>query len=292
MMRRALFVAVLATIVAVPLAFAQVQDRYRVSSDPDARGYPASLGVVLVSPPDYVRSFIGRLGNDGEWKGPRYQATGKADLGGDSTLGWSAAIEKAPSTRQTIIDNLVHDWGVIREGTEPIERRVGGRDVGTLSGTWVLTQGTPMAGEARYEAGLVFPLCGRTAYIGISALLPSTDSAGGALGFGEYRIMGMAPTVWNREQVLATIRGISVEGSLPVGRITAARRGARIAGSVTDCNGHPVAGVAVRLERLVGRTWRTAARGKTRADGSYALAARGTGPFRAVAGDRRSRPIR
>jgi hypothetical protein len=283
----------LAGLVAVPLALAQVTNRYQVASDPEGKGYPASLAVVIASPPDYVLDYVGRLANDAQWKGPRYQATGNASLGGEAALGWSASIEKKPSNRQTIIDGLVQDWMVVQEGSEPIERRVAGKSVGTLPGTWVLTQGSVMAGEARYEAGLVFPLCGRTAHVWISALTPASDSAGGAMGFGEYRMAnGQAPTIWNREQVLATIRGISVEGSMPAGRITAARRGGTIGGRITDCNRHAVAAVAVRLERLVGKRWQTAVRGKTKADGSYALPARGAGPFRVVSGSKRSSAIR
>ena len=114
---------------------------------------------------------------------------------------------------------------MILEGSEAIERRLGGRDAGTSAGHLGLDPGDVMAGEARYEAGLVFPLCGRTALLDISALTPSGDSAGGAMGFGEYMIMGTKPTLWNRDQVLATIRGISVEGSLPASRLVARSAG-------------------------------------------------------------------
>jgi len=248
---------------------------------------------VIDSPPDYVLDSVGRLGNDASWKGPRYQATGRASLGGDSGLGWSAGIYRQPANRQTIIDLLVHDWMPVAEGTEAIERRVGGQDVGSITGVWVLTQGSAMAGQARHEAGLAIPLCGRTAYLGISALTPSGDSAGGAMGFGEYRMAnGSLPSAWNRAQVLTTIRGISVGEPLPAARLTATRRSKTIAGRVTDCNGHPAGGTAVKLERRAGRTWRAAGRGVTRADGSYALAAGGTGPFRVVAGSRRSATIK
>jgi hypothetical protein len=281
-----------AALLAAALAFGQVQDRFRVASDPEARGYPSSLVVVIDSPPAYVRDFIGRGGNDGEWKGPRYEATLSPSLGGESSLGWSAGVYRTPSNRQTILANLVHDWQSISEGTEPIERRVGGRDVGTLPGTWMLTQGTPMDGEARYELGLVFPLCGRTAFLLISALTPAGDSAGGAMGFGDYRIEGMAPTAWNREQVLATLRGVSLEGSLPAGRIAARAQGRRVTGSVTDCNGHAVAGVPARLERQSGRRWARAAAGTTSGVGAFSLRAPSAGTYRVTAGGRRSGTIR
>jgi hypothetical protein len=274
------------------VAFAQVQNRFAVASDPEARGYPHSLTIVIDSPPDYVLDFVGRGGNDAEWKGPRYEATGLASLGGEAGLGWSAAIERTPSNRQTIIDNLVHDWRVIVEGTEAIERRLGGRNVGTLPGTWLLTQGTQMDGEARYEAGLVFPLCGRTALLLVSALTPASDSAGGPMGFGEYRIKGMAPTAWNREQVLTTLRGISLEGSLPASRVAARAAGRRVTGSAADCNGHAVAGVRVRLERRSGKRWVRAGAGTTSATGTFSLRARAAGTYRAVVGSRPSALVR
>lgn len=281
-----------AVLLLTSLAFAAVQNRYQVASDPAAKGYPRSLAVVIDSPPDYVLDSMGRGGNDAAWKGPRYQATGLATLGGDAGLGWSAGIYREPSTRATIIANLVHDWAPIQEGSEPIERRVGGRSVGSLTGTWVLTQGTPMAGEARYEAGLVFPLCGRTAYLGISALTPSSDSAGGTMGFGEYRIKGMKPTQWNREQVLATIRGISLDGSLPAARVSARASGRRVVGSAVDCNGHPAAGLVIRLERRSGRRWVDAGRGTASPAGRFTLPARKPGSYRAVVGSRRSAAVR
>lgn len=118
--RLAVLVTFAGALVAAPLVLAQVQSRYQVASDPEARGYPRSLVVVIDSPPDYVLDFVGRLGNDASWKGPRYQATGRASLGGDASLEWSAGIYRTPSNRQTIVANLVQDWDVILEGTEPI----------------------------------------------------------------------------------------------------------------------------------------------------------------------------
>jgi hypothetical protein len=290
---RAAVLIALGALALASVAAAQVTDRYRIASDPDAQGYSRSLALVIASPPEYVLDSRGRLGNDASWKGPRYQATGRPSLGGESGLGWSAGVEKEGATRATIVANLVHDWQVIREGTEPIERRIGGRQVGAIPGRWLLTQGTVMAGEARYEAGVVIPLCGRTAYIGISALTPSGDSAGGTMGFGEYLVNGtVKPTEWNREKVLETIRGLSLDGNLPAGRITAARRGRAIAGRVGDCNGHPAAGEGVRLEQRSGSSWsRTRVSAKTSVSGTYSLRAAAPGTYRVVAGGKRSAPV-
>jgi hypothetical protein len=293
LLRRLVVAGLAGSVLLTSVALAQVQNRYQVASDADAKGYPRSLQIVITSPPDYVLDYAGRGGNDAQWKGPRYQATGRASLSGEAGLGWSAGIYKTPANRQLIIDTLVQDWTPVAEGTEQIERRVGGRDVGTLTGTWVLTQGSVMAGQARFELGLVFPLCGRTAYLGISALTPASDSAGGAMGFGEYRMSnGSLPSVWNRQQVLATVQGISVEGSLPAARVAARVSGRRVTGSVTDCNRHVAAGMAVRLQRQSGRRWVPAAAGTTSATGSYSLPARTAGTYRVSAGGRRSAAVR
>lgn len=285
-------VACASALVAVPLVAATVIDRYRVASDPDARGYSPNLVVVLPSPKDYVRQLKGRLGNDGTWRGPRYSATGRPSLGGDATIDWTAGIELFPATRASLVANLVHGWKPISGGGKLIEHRVGGRHVGMIRGNWILTKGTPMAGEARYEGGMVFPLCGRTAHVRIVALTPSTDSAGGAMGFGDYTIENAAPTDWNREQVLSALHKIRVDGNLPVARITIARRPSAVAGIVTDCNRHVVAGQALALERRSGRAWTRVAAGKTTATGTYSLRAGGAGTYRVVAGGKRSATVR
>ena len=112
------------------------------------------------------------------------------------------------------------------------------------------------------------------------------------MGFGEYRMAkGQPPTVWNREQVLATIRGISVEGSLP-GRVLARSLRRRVTGSAADCNGHPLAGAPVRLERQSGRRWVRAASGTTSVTGTFSVPARKSGTYRAVVGAKRSMPVR
>lgn len=291
-MRTAAILLGIAALATAPLVWGQVTNRFVVADDPNARGYARNLAIVIASPPAYVLDYAGRLGNDAQWKGPRYQATGDATLGGVAGLGWSAAIERAPSTRITLRKNLLQGWKIVAGGTDPVERRVGGRAVGSLPGTWLVTQGSVMDGEARYEGGIVFPLCGRTALVEVSALTPSGDSAGGDMGYGDYVIEGMKPTEWNLQQVLATLKAIRLDGNLPAGRVTAARRGARIAGKVTDCNRHAVAGQAVVLERQSGRRWARATAGKTTASGAYSLRARGAGTYRVVAGGRRSAPLR
>lgn len=279
-------------LVCASVASATVTDRFRIATEPEGRGYSPSLVLSITSPPKYVLDYAGRLGNDGHWKGPRAQATLRPSLGGDATLDWSAGVYRAPAAPATFLANRAQNWAVVAQGVEPVERRVGGRAAGAIASRWVLTQGSVMAGEARYEAGLLIPICGRTLLVNVSALSPSGDSAGGSMGFGEYVIEGMKPTVWNRLQVLETFRGMRLDGNLPAARVTAARRGGTIAGTATDCNRQPLAGQRVVLERARGGQWVRAAVGKTTATGAYALRSSEAGTYRVEVAGKRSAPVR
>lgn len=286
-------VFVAALVVAAPLLGA-ARERYPLAADPEAAGYPASLAVVLVSPADYVHESTGRLGDDGVWKGPHYQATMRASLGGDATIDWNVLVERATNARSAFLDNRAQDWGVVEQGTEPVERLVGGRPAAPIQASWFLTQAPPMAGEARYETGLTFSICGgRWAIVRFSALEPSGDSAGGSMGYGDYLVKGsIKPTVWNHDQMIESLHGVQLEGSLPAGRVTAARRGRTVVGSVTDCGRAPFAGQSVKLERRAGKTWKRVAGGRTTAAGRFVLVARTPGTYRVTAGSVRSAPLR
>ncbi|MGZ8701017.1 MAG: hypothetical protein ACXWZY_01855 [Gaiellaceae bacterium] len=282
----------LGALAAAPLVLAQVQDRrpLRGQSGNPTDHYSPTLAIVAVSPPEYKRGCCYDH-NGGEWTGPRYQATGRPSLGADSKYDWTVGVAvKAGATRAALIANLTHDFPVVAEGKQLVKHRVGGRAAGTISGYWVLTRSTFGAeDDARMEAAVGFPLCdGNTAYAKFSLLLPSGDSAGGSMGFGEYLINGTRPTVWNAAKGMQAIRGISLEGNRPSARVTARRRGAAITGNVIDCANHPLAGYAVRLERKTGSSWRAVGTGKTGAVGSFSLATRGPGVYRVVAGTRRS----
>lgn len=279
-------------LVTAPLVLAQVQDRIglRGQSGNPTDHYAPSLAIVATSPPEYKRGCC-YDSNGGEWVGPRYQATGRASLGGDSKYNWTVGVAvKAGATRAALIANLTHDWPVTSEGKLQVPHRVGGRSAGTVAGHWILTRSTFYGDvDAQMEAAVGLPLCdGNTAYAKFSLLLPSGDSAGGTMGFGDYLINGTRPTVWNAAKAMQAIRGIRLEGNRPSTRVTAARRGAAIAGKVLDCSSHPLAGLTLRLERRTGSTWTAAGSGKTDAAGSYVLATRGAGVYRVLAGTRRS----
>jgi hypothetical protein len=284
--------ALLAVIVA-GTAYAQITDRFVVASDADSAHYPKSLVVGLQSPPEYDRKELGVGGRNGSWKGPRYQASRNASLGADSSIDWSVVVERAANERDAFLGNRAQTWPVVEEGREPIERRVAGHDVGTLDVLWQLTKAPPLAGEARYEAGVSIPICGLWAVVRFAAMQPSGDSAGGNIGYGEYYVKGsIKPTIWNRDQVLTAIKGVSLEGSLLAARVTARGAGRQVRGTATDCNQHAVAGVRATLERRVGKRWVRAGGATTNDAGAFALRARTPGVYRVAVGTRRSAPVR
>jgi hypothetical protein len=278
-----------------PLVFAEAQGRVflRGLSGNPTDHYPPALSIVAVSPPEYRKGCC-HDSNGGEWVGPRYQATGRPSLGADSTIDWGVGVAvKAGAPRAALVANLTHDWPVVSEGRQAVKHRVGGRAAGAIGAYWILTRSTfGGTDDARMEAAIGFPLCdGNTAYTRFSLLLPSGDSAGGTMGFGEYVINGMAPTAWNAAKAMQAIRGISLEGNRPATRVTARRRGAAVAGKVLDCANHPVASQAVRLERRSGGGWTAAGSGRTLPTGSYSLPTRGAGTYRVTAAGRASNSV-
>jgi len=288
--------ATVAALAAAGLALAQVEDRIslRATGGNDLAHYSPALAAVAVSPPEYARGCC-YDSNGGEWTGPRYEATGLASLGGNSSYDWTIGVAvRAGDTRAALIANLTHDWPVVSEGEQQVEHRVGGRAVGTIDGYWVLTRSTfGGADDAHMEAAVGFPLCdGNTAYAKFSLLIPSGNSAGGSTGFGEYLINGMRPSDWNAEKGMQAIRGVRLEGNRPAARVTAAARGRRVSGRVADCNAHPLAGLAVQLQRRTGRSWRKVSSARTSAGGTYSLAARSAGTYRVRAETRTSASVR
>ena len=288
------FAALAGTLVVAAVALAAVEARVSVRG---AEGnltahYSPSLMVYVRSPEEY------RLGcctdsNSGEWLGPRYQATGLASLGADATIDWSVGVTKEPDTRKAIIDNLTHDWPVVQEGTRDVEHLVGGRVAGTIPAVWVLTRSTFYgADDADYESAIAFQICGTAALAKFAMLKPSGDSAGGSMGYGEFRINGQKPTDWNRQQGLTTVQNVRLEGNLPTGRVAARASGRRVTGTVRDCNAHAVGGASVQLQRKVGRRWARVAGGATSATGAFSLRARSAGTHRVTAGARASATFR
>lgn len=280
----------------VGVALSAVENRIslKATGGNDLAHYSPSLTIVAVAPPGYKRGCCYDT-NGGEWVGPRYEATGRPSLGANSSYDWSVGVAvRAGGTRKALIDNLTHDFPVVSEGKQLVEHRVGGRVVGKIAGYWVLTRSTfGAADDARMEAAVGFPLCdGNTAYAHFSLLIPSGNSAGGEIGFGEYVISGMRPSDWNTEKGMQAIRGIRFEGNRPTARVTAIARGGRVSGRVADCNAHPLAKLDVQLQQRNGGSWRTVSSTRTGAAGTYSIAAKSAGTYRVVAETRASKPVR
>lgn len=289
---RLLVLSAVASLAVAPLAGATAVERFSVGSDPEARGWSRGLHVVLSSPAEYERAYVGRGGNDGQWTGPEYWATLSRSLGGRATIDWGVDIARAAGAAAAVRAGWVHDWPEIEQGTEAIERTVGGRPAGAIAGTWILSRADYANDLAQYEGAVAFGVCGRWAVVRISTLLPSGDSAGGSMGYGDYLVNGaVEPSVWNRERLLDSIRAVRLEGNLPAARVSAARRGRAVAGAARDCFGAPLARVQVTLERRAGRRWVKAGTGRTSVTGSYSIAARTPGLYRAAVGGRRSAPV-
>jgi hypothetical protein len=274
---------VLATVVALAaagLALAQIEVEDRISLKATGGNvlehYSPALAIVAVSPPAYTRVCCNDS-NGGEWTG----------VGGLSSILWSVGVSvQEGGTRAGLIANLTHDWPVVSEGKQLVKHRVGGRAAGTIAGYWILTR-SPVGGadDARMEAAVGVSLCdGNTAYTTFSLLIPSGNSTG--------PISGMSPSDWNTEKAMQSIRGIRFEGNRPGRRVTATARGRRVSGRVLDCSAHPLAAVPVELQRRTGSSWQRVSSGRTNAAGSYSLAVRSAGTYRARAATRTSAPVR
>ncbi len=276
----------LGALVAAPFVAAHSVDSFRIATDPDAAGYSRSLLVVIRSPFEYEAVLASQRDNGAAWRGPLYWAPLDLSQNGATTLEWTADVSGGAETAAAV--GLTHRWPVVAQGTEPIERTLSGRIVGTVPATWVLSQASVAEGEARYEAALALPLCGRTAVLSIAALQPASDSAGNPAA-GDVLVRGLVkPTVWNREKVLETITGVSLEGTLPSSRVSADRRGRALTGRVSDCNGQAVPAAAVRLQRRSGSRWLRVGVGRADGAGKYSLHVPGPGMYRVAAGVARS----
>ena len=200
-----------------------------------------------------------------------YVFSGNASISAASTLDWGAVFTRGnPTAEAAARANLVHDWPVSATAAVTVPHVVGGRRVGTISAFELLTK-EPVTNSARFEGARAIPLCrGAYAVARVSALTPSTDGD----SFGNvYTVEGRLAGDWNREQVLATLAALTLEGNLPPRRVTARASGRRVVGTARDCRGDALAGARVRLiPRGPSST--------TTANGSFTLRARKRGVYR------------
>ena len=274
------------------LALTQVEDRISLKATGGnvLEHYSPALAIVAVSPAEYRRGCC-YDSNGGEWTGPRYVASGDPSEGAVHKFDWSVGVAvKEGVTRAALIANLTQDWPVVSEGKALVKHRVGGRAAGTISGYWILTRSPGLgANDARMEAMVGLSLCdGNNAFASFDLLVPSSNSASS----GEFRINGMRASDWNAAKAMQSIRGIRFEGNRPATRVTAAVQARRVFGRVLDCSAHPLAALAVELQRRTGSSWGTVSSARTSATGAYSFAGRSSGTYRVRAGTRASAPVR
>jgi hypothetical protein len=260
----------LVLLAALPAAASADTDRVQVHV-PGAtvtRGFSPRLYVTVATAPGYARQSFD--GDAGDWIGPEYAAAAHA------SISWGVGFnDAATSLDQAARDATVQGYPEVAAGTVAVTHRIAGRVVGEIPGAFVVNQLPPDV-SARAEGALAFRLGrGVTALAGYFAGAP----------FVPEQHVGSTPAAdWNRGAVTAAIHGVALEGNLPPARVRVRRAagGQIVTGRATDGFGDPVAGAPTRLERRTHHAWRTRRRGRTHADGSFALRARRSGRYRVV----------
>ena len=257
--------------IAAAAAGAQDVDRVSVGGSNTTRGFSPALVVSVTTLPEFHRTNFD--GNSGGWEGPVCDFAPNPGLSGPISVTWSVGFKNEVSSAEAAArSQLTFEWTTIESGPIAVSHLVGGREVGTIPGFYVLNDARSQTGY--HESGLGFPL-GRGVYAAVEFW-----SRGNAL---ECTVQGMPVVTWHRQTARNVARQVRLEGNLPPARVTARTRGRAITGSVADGFGHPNAGVAVRLEQRIGTRWRSVRSGRTAAGGAYALRARAPGLHRVVA---------
>jgi hypothetical protein len=188
-------------------------------------------------------------GDSGDWNGPGYHASLKPTSTGATHMGWGVAFDLASHTslenfaKQFALD--FGSWRILQEGPRSIPHMVGGKKVGTINGLMLLTQ-APGDTASAFDSAVAFPLCkGVIVAAHFSTLTPPTNSAGPN---GAYLVDdGSDVQAWNRNHITDALDGVVLNGYLPVSRLSAVARGRTVRGVVSDCVGHPMPAVAVKV---------------------------------------------
>lgn len=253
-----------ALVLAVPVALAADTDRVLLAT----RGLHATITTL----PQYTRT--GFDGDSGSWRGPNCVPRARQDLAGPLSLSWGIGVVPATSPLDAAKQARTFDWKVIETTTVRLPHVVGGRTLGTIPATLVLTDAESVTGY--HEAGLGFALA-RARFVGARAW--SGGNAFACIVDGS----GSPVAEWHRRVARESLADIRVEGNLPPARVTVRRSGRKALGSVTDVNLHPFVAAPVALERRRGPRWRVVSRGKTSANGAYSLRLRAAGLYRVAA---------
>ena len=266
---------------AATLASAEVVDRVplpRSASSP-TKDFPPGVAVLVRSPPEYVRASAD--GANGAWTGPRYQATGKPDEGGSTSIAWSVDFDgESKSALEAVTRAPRRGWTADIKGGMSVNHVIAGRVVGTMLGSYVLLQ-SPAPANASYEAALAFPIAPRVhAVLRLELRGPPGDGAG---EWGTYAVGGLPASLWNRGRAFWVLASTQLHGNLPPTRVSARSTGRTISGTVGDAYRHPVIGAPVVLERRSGGSWRRVTSTRTNAQGAYVVRGVARGRYRVVA---------
>lgn len=244
----AFLLVVLAALVGAALAAAAVIEHIRVGGNVrETRGFSRSLLVDIEVLPDY-RHVSAVRDLRGHWDGPAYRAVGKGDLGGVTGIDWSIYFTRAgmPSTvTQLTRDVESFNWKVADENPLLVPHVIKGRRVGTLKGISLIIH-SPGSTGAAVKSGVTFLLCrGLVATVIFELMKPLDDDAA---PFGQYVVEGGSlASMWNHVRGREALSQVSLNGYLPLARVTARAHGRGVTGTVTDCAGHPAPGVVVHV---------------------------------------------
>jgi len=195
-------------------------------------------------------------GDEGTWDGPGYHATLKPTMGGMTSIGWGVTFDIASHVTPADLAKRyalnIGSWQTLQQGAMSVPHLVGGAKVGMLRGVMLLTQ-APGSNAASFKSAVAFPLCkGVIAVAHFSSLGPANNNPH---PFGMYVVDdGTDVQPWTRDHVRSSLDGVALNGFLPVTRLTAAARGRSVHGVVSDCVGHPMPGVTVKVGTVSART--------------------------------------
>jgi hypothetical protein len=188
----------------------------------------------------------------------------KPSSGGSTSIGWGVTFDLASHVSpQKLAERYalnISNWPVVQLGPASIPHVVGGRRVGSIAGVALVSQ-APGADAAAFKSAFGFSLC--KGVVGVAHFATVGGSTRAANPNGTYVVEdGTDLQVWNRSHVVESLKTVTLDGYLPVARVTATAHGRAIAGKVTDCVGHPMPAVTVSAG---------AAHAKTSPTGTYVL---------------------
>ena len=248
--RHVALVAALVLAAGAPAATGDTVDHVRVNSAGrnSTRTFSKTLSVDVALVAGYTRRSFD--GDEGNWDGPGYHASLKPSLDGQTHLDWGVDFDLASRTSlEEFAKSFALDfgsWRVLQQEPRAIPHVIGNRQVGTISGLMMITQ-APGDNAAAFDSAVSFPLCrGVIVAAHFSTLTPSTKSPN---PFGTYVVDddGTDVQTWNRAHISAALDGVALDGYLPAARLAATARGRTVKGTVADCVGHPMPGVAVKV---------------------------------------------